>query len=89
MACLCFGAWALWFLGYPDQALARRVTTELARVRDDVELFDDLQQQVSDLETLAELAREEGQRGQGGIRRNATCSISIHAIAPPPLSERE
>lgn len=23
VACLCFGAWALWFLGYPDQALRR------------------------------------------------------------------
>jgi peptide chain release factor 2 len=45
---------------WDDQALARKVTTELARVRDDVELFDQLQQQVSDLETLAELAREEG-----------------------------
>jgi class 3 adenylate cyclase/predicted ATPase len=35
VTCLCFGAWALWFLGYPDQALRRaeealRVARELA-----------------------------------------------------------
>src|SRR3982751_1583308 len=51
---------------WDDQALARKVTTELARVRDDVEMFDDLQQQVSDLETLAELAREEGDESLEG-----------------------
>ena len=43
-----------------DQVLARRVTTELARLRDDVEVHDGLEQKCSDLETLAELAREEG-----------------------------
>jgi peptide chain release factor 2 len=45
---------------WDDQAEARKVTTELARARDDVELVDGLDGQVSDLETLAELAREEG-----------------------------
>ena len=44
---------------WDDQGLARKVTTELARYRDDVELYDALDQQLSDLETLAELAREE------------------------------
>jgi peptide chain release factor 2 len=44
---------------WDDQALARKVTTELARFRDDVDLYDGLLQQVSDLETLGELAREE------------------------------
>ena len=44
---------------WDDQALARSVTTELARCRDDVEIADDLQEQISDLETLAELTREE------------------------------
>jgi peptide chain release factor 2 len=44
---------------WDDQNLARKVTTELARHRDDVELYDALDQQLSDLETLAELAREE------------------------------
>jgi peptide chain release factor 2 len=44
---------------WDDQALARKVTTELARYRDDIELYDGLDQQLSDVETLAELAREE------------------------------
>ncbi|MEX1007820.1 MAG: peptide chain release factor 2 [Acidimicrobiia bacterium] len=44
---------------WDDQALARKVTTELARYRDDVEIADGLHEQLSDLETLAELAREE------------------------------
>jgi len=41
----------------PDEA--RRVTTELSRVRDDVERIDQLEQRLSDVETLHELAREE------------------------------
>ena len=43
-----------------DQDRARAVTQELARVRADVEVVDGLDGQVSDLETLHELAREEG-----------------------------
>jgi class 3 adenylate cyclase/predicted ATPase len=32
VACLCFGAWALWFLGYPNQALHRvRAALTMAR----------------------------------------------------------
>jgi peptide chain release factor 2 len=42
-----------------DAERARAVTSELARVRDDVEQIDDLDRRVSDLETLYELAREE------------------------------
>jgi peptide chain release factor 2 len=45
---------------WDDQDRARAVNTELARVRDDVELIDDLDRQLSDLVTLFELAREEG-----------------------------
>src|SRR5436305_327093 len=45
---------------WDDQDRARAVNTELARVRDDVELVDDLDQRLSDLVTLYELAREEG-----------------------------
>src|SRR5262245_39691339 len=41
----------------PDQA--RKVTTELARVRDDIELVDGLEQGCADAQTLFELAREE------------------------------
>jgi peptide chain release factor 2 len=56
---------------WDDQVLARKVTTELARHRDDVEIADSLHEELSDLETLAELAREEsddsfeGELGQG------------------------
>jgi peptide chain release factor 2 len=42
----------------PDEA--RRVNTQLARVGDDIELVDGLDRRVSDAETLADLAREEG-----------------------------
>jgi peptide chain release factor 2 len=46
----------LW--GDPDRG--RAVTSELARVRDDIGLMQGLEQRVSDLETLYELGREEG-----------------------------
>ncbi|HYU39892.1 MAG TPA: peptide chain release factor 2 [Acidimicrobiia bacterium] len=42
-----------------DQERARKVTTELARVRDDLELTDGLEERLSELETLFELGREE------------------------------
>ena len=45
---------------WDDADAARRVTTELAQARDDITMVEGLQEQVSDLETLAELAREEG-----------------------------
>jgi peptide chain release factor 2 len=44
---------------WDDQEAARKVTSELAGVRDDVELVDRLDGQVDDLDTLYELAREE------------------------------
>ena len=44
---------------WDDADRARQVNSDLARVRDDVELVDELEQRVSDLETLHELAREE------------------------------
>lgn len=46
----------------PDEA--RRVTTEHARVREDVELVAGLDRTLSDVETLYELAREEGDESQ-------------------------
>jgi peptide chain release factor 2 len=49
---------------WDDPDAARRVTTEMARVRDDVELVDALEQRLSDLETLHELAREEDDDSQ-------------------------
>jgi peptide chain release factor 2 len=45
---------------WDDQAAARQVNTELARVSEDIELVEGLDARVSDLETLYELAREEG-----------------------------
>jgi peptide chain release factor 2 len=62
---------------WDDQALARKVTTDLARHRDDVELYDGLAQQLSDLETLAELAREEGDESlEGEIAEGAATLTS-------------
>src|SRR5256714_1117807 len=43
-----------------DQDQARKVTTELARVRDDLEVFDGLEERLSEVETLFQLGREEG-----------------------------
>jgi peptide chain release factor 2 len=51
---------------WEDQSAARKVTTELARARDDVLLWEDLDTQLSDVETLAELAREEGDESVDG-----------------------
>jgi len=44
---------------WDDPDRARKVQTELARLNEDVNLVDELDGTVSDLETLAELAREE------------------------------
>ncbi len=45
---------------WDDQDAARRVTAELAAVSDDVGLYDAMVVQLDDAETLADLAREEG-----------------------------
>src|SRR5690349_13015102 len=47
---------ALW----DDPERARKVTSDLSAVRDDVDLIDGLEQRLSDVETLFELGREEG-----------------------------
>ncbi len=44
---------------WDDPGKARQVTTDLARVKDDVDLVDGLERRASDVETLVELAREE------------------------------
>jgi len=49
-----------------DTDNARKVTSELASVRADVELVDQLQQRVDDLETLYELARQEADESLEG-----------------------
>jgi peptide chain release factor 2 len=45
---------------WDDPDAARRVTTEMSSVRDDVELLDGLTERVEDVATLYELGREEG-----------------------------
>jgi peptide chain release factor 2 len=56
-----------------DTDHARKVTSELSQVRDDVELIDGLQQRVDDVETLYELAREEGDESlEGEIEEGLT-----------------
>jgi len=45
---------------WDDQDRAKKVNTELAQLSDDVAVVDGLEAAVADLETLAELAREEG-----------------------------
>ncbi|HKA92373.1 MAG TPA: peptide chain release factor 2 [Acidimicrobiia bacterium] len=45
---------------WEDQEQARKVTTELARLRDDLVLFDGLDDRLSEAETLFQLGREEG-----------------------------
>ncbi len=50
------GLWA-------DPEAARAVTTELARVKADVDLLDGLDRRLADAEVLFELAREEGEDG--------------------------
>src|SRR5215203_5141707 len=45
---------------WEDQDQARKVTTELARVRDDLQVFDGLEERLSEIETLFQLGREEG-----------------------------
>src|SRR6478672_6306096 len=44
---------------WDDQEAARKVTSELSGVRDDVELIDGLEGRVDDLDTLYQLGREE------------------------------
>jgi peptide chain release factor 2 len=61
---------------WDDADAARAVTTELARVRDDVVLVEDLTTRLTDVETLAELAREEGDESV-----EPEIADGIHALA--------
>lgn len=57
---------------WDDADLARKVTTELARAQDDVNLIDGLELRLSDMETLHELGRDEGDDSlEGEIDRGA------------------
>src|SRR5437879_6312763 len=51
---------------WDDQDRARKVNTELSQLQEDVTLVDQLDATVSDLETLAELAREEADESVEG-----------------------
>src|SRR5947209_8276621 len=62
---------------WSDTDNARKVNSELAQVRDDVELIDGLQQRVSDLETLYELAREEGDESLEGEIEEGLRSVRV------------
>jgi peptide chain release factor 2 len=57
----------------PDQA--RRVTSEMADRRSDVESYDQLVADLSDVETLDEMAREEGDESQEGEIAGAITSL--------------
>jgi peptide chain release factor 2 len=79
-----------------DTEHARKVTSELSAVRDDVELVDGLQQRVDDLETLAELAREEGDESveaeiEDGLRslRTELDKLELRALFSGEHDERD
>ncbi len=48
---------------WDDADRARGVQTEFTQVKDDLELYDRLEEQIDDAETLYELGREEGDDG--------------------------
>ena len=51
---------------WDDLDAARALTRELSQVRDDVTLYDDLAARLEDVETLDEMAREEGDDSLAG-----------------------
>ena len=61
---------------WDDPDAARALTTELARVKDDVDLLDGIARQLSDAETLYELAREEGDESQEPEIADAVTELS-------------
>ena len=60
---------------WDDADVARKVTTEMAGVRADVTLFDELSAALEDVETLDELAREEGDESQEGEIAEAVAGL--------------
>jgi len=61
---------------WDDQEVARRVTTEHSRVKEDVDLLDGLEQRVSDAETLFELAHEESDESFAPELEEAVASLA-------------
>ena len=76
---------------WDDPDKARLVNTEMARVKEDVDLVDALDSRVSDLETLFELGREEDDdsvEGEiaSGRRRSSPSSISSSSVRCSPAT---
>jgi peptide chain release factor 2 len=61
---------------WDDPEAARRVTSEMARLRADVDLFDALEARLSDAAVLFELAREEGDESQVPELEETVASVS-------------
>jgi peptide chain release factor 2 len=81
---------------WDDPNAARRVTTELSSVRDDVELIDGLEGRVEDAQTLFELGREEGDESvepeiEAGIAavRAQLESLELRALFTGEYDERD
>ncbi len=60
---------------WDDADNARKVTTELARVGEDIELLDRLERELGDAETAWELAREEGDDSLEGEIASAAIAL--------------
>ena len=81
---------------WDDQDVARRVTTEMSSVRDDVELIEGLESRVEDLQTLFELGREEGddsvepeiEAGVAGLRDELD-RLELRALFTGEYDERD
>jgi len=81
---------------WDDADAARTVTTEHARCREDVELVDELTGTVDDLETLAELAREESDEsiegeiatGAAGVARDLD-TLELRALFTGEYDDRD
>ncbi len=61
---------------WDDRDEARRVTSELSNVRDDIAVVDGLMRELADIETLYELAREEGDDSLEGELRDGISSLA-------------
>jgi peptide chain release factor 2 len=81
---------------WDDPDAARRVTTEMSAVRDDVELLDGLTGRVEDVETLYQLGREEGDESlepeiEAGIQalRGELDRLELRALFTGEYDERD
>jgi peptide chain release factor 2 len=63
---------------WDDQDRARKVNTELSQLQEDVAVVEQLDTTISDLETLAELAREEGDESVEGEIQTGIDDLARH-----------